>query len=198
MNSVAIAVSPEDLLRMPDRGKGYELVDGELKEMSVSKESSHVAGRVYLRLAQHCEANQPAWVYPEGTSYRCFRDDRGRVRRADTSIILLDRMPLATFKDEGHCSTVPDLVVEVISPNDLASEVEEKLAEWLDSGVKVVWVVNPATRTVRVHRGDGGYAFFRAADTLTAPELLPGFAVPVADLFRMPGEPVTPSPTPVT
>ena len=197
MSATVTVVTPEDLLRMPDEGKGYELVNGELKEMPVSTESSRVAGSVFFRLMSYCEAHCPAWVFPEGTSFRCFPDDRNRVRRADTSLILLDRMPVATYEDEGHCTTVPDLVAEVISPNDLAGEVEEKLAEWLDAGVKVVWVVNPTTRSVRVH-GRSGYTFLRTGDTLTAQEVLSGFAVPVADLFRRPGEPATPVATPVT
>jgi Uma2 family endonuclease len=186
----ATAVTPDDLLRMPDGGKGYELVNGELKELSVSRKSSHVAGEIYLRVKLHCNANQPGWVFPEGTSYRCFKDDPGRVRRPDASFITLSRMTAEQYDEDGHCPIVPDLVVEVVSPNDNAEELEEKIDEWLTVGVKVVWVVTPATRTVRVHRADGGYAFLRAADTLTAPDVLPGFAVPVADLFRLPGEPV--------
>lgn len=183
-------ITPDDLLRMRDRGKGLELVNGELKELDVSKESSHVAGQLFFHIKQFCDAHQPAWVYPEGTSYRCFPDDAGRVRRADVSLISLTRMPPAEYKDEGHCTTAPDLVAEVVSPNDLSEEVDEKRDEWLAAGVRLVWIVSPARRTVRVHRADGGYDFLRAADTLTAPDVLPGFACPVADLFRLPGEPV--------
>jgi Uma2 family endonuclease len=197
MSTTVTVITPEDLLQMPDEGKGYELVNGELKEMPVSTESSRIAGKVFFQLMSHCEANPIAWVFPEGTSFRCFPDDDRRVRRPDTSVILLERMPLATYEDEGHCTTRPDLVVEVISPNDLAGAVEDKLAEWLDAGVKVVWVVNPTTRSVRVH-GQSGYRFLRAADTLTAPEVLPGFSCSVADLFRRPGEPIAPAPAPVT
>jgi Uma2 family endonuclease len=80
-------------------------------------------------------------------------------------------------------------VAEVISPNDLAGNVEEKLAEWLSSGVKVVWIINPETQTVRVHGHDGGSAFLRSSDSLTAPDVLPGFSLPIAELFRVPGEP---------
>ncbi|MFO0823009.1 MAG: Uma2 family endonuclease [Gemmataceae bacterium] len=192
MSTTVAVITPEDLLQMPDEGKGHELVNGEVKELPVSTESSRVAGEVYFQLRLHCAANPIAWVFPEGTSFRCFPDDERRVRRPDTSVILLERMPLATYEDEGHCTTRPDLAVEVISPNDLAGAVEDKLAEWLDAGVKVVWVVNPTTRSVRVH-GPSGYRFLRAADTLTAPEVLPGFSCPVAELFRRPGEPVAPT-----
>jgi Uma2 family endonuclease len=81
---------------------------------------------------------------------------------------------------------VPDLVVEVTSPNDVAWEVEAKIDEWLGAGVKLVWEVYPESQTVRAHRSDGPIAVFRATDTLTAPDLLPGFAVPGAALFEIP------------
>jgi Uma2 family endonuclease len=182
-------VTPDDLLRMPDSGKGFELVNGELKELSVSRKSSHVAGEIYLRVKLHSNANQPGWVFPEGTSYRCFSDDPDRVRRPDTSYIALSRMTAEQYDEDGHCPIVPDLAVEVISPTDNAEQVEDKIGEWLAAGVKVLWEVYPNTRVVRAHRPDGTITLFRAADTLTAPDVLPGFAVPVADLFRLPGEP---------
>jgi Uma2 family endonuclease len=182
-------ITPDDLLRMPDGGKGFELVNGELRELNVSKESSRTAGQIYFRLEAYSQAGHPAWVFPEGTSFRCFPDDATRVRRADTALIALDRMPPTTYRGEGHCSTVPDLVVEVVSPNDTADEVAEKIEEWLAAGVKLLWEVYPNTRTVRAHRPDTPITPFRAADTLTAPDLLPGFSCPVAGLFRLPGEP---------
>jgi Uma2 family endonuclease len=98
-------------------------------------------------------------------------------------------MPASTYRDEGHCKTVPDLVAEVISPRDNAEEVADKIQDWLGAGVRVVWEVYPANQTVRAHRPDGTITLFRGKDTLTAEEILPGFACPVADLFRLPGEP---------
>lgn len=183
------ALTPDDLLRLPDEGKGFELVNGELKELPMSAESSHIAGEIYLRIKLHCNAHQPGWVFSEGSSYRCFPDDPNRVRRADVSYLALERMSRDQYRESGHIAIAPDLVAEVVSPNDLAEDVEEKLDEWLGAGVRLVWIVNPATHTVRVHRADGGYAFLRGTDTLTAEGVLPGFACPVADLFRLPGEP---------
>ena len=182
-------VTADDLLRLWEQGEAFEVVgDGQGREFEVSKESSRVAGEVYYRLRAHADQH-PAWVFPEGTSYRCFPDDEERTRRPDASVIALGRMPPATYEDEGHCTTVPDLVVEVISPNDKALEVAGKRDEWLDAKVRTVWLVEFETRTVQVFRADGTSALLRAADTLTAPDLLPGFAVPVADLFRLPGQP---------
>ena len=191
MSAIAIPppVTANDLLTMPDEGQGFELVNGELREINVSKESSRVAGRICTRLDNFCEARDAGYVYPEGTSYRCFPDDPKGTRRADVSFIAVDRMPATTYEDDGHCTTAPDLVVEVVSPNDLSEEVEEKRDEWLAAGVKLVWVVSPATRSVRIHRADGSSALLRASDSLTAEDVLPGFTCPVSQLFRLPGEP---------
>lgn len=179
---------PEDLNQLPDGGKGFELVDGELKERQVSKESGRIGLRLGHFLIVFCDAHG-GWVYGSDLGFRCFTDDPRRVRKADMAYVSFAKMPVEAYEDEGFCTTVPDLVAEVISPNDLAANLEEKREEWLAAGVKIVWIVDPATRTVRVHRADGGYAFLRETDTLTADDVLPGFACSVADLFRLPGTP---------
>ena len=184
------SVTPEDLLQMGDDGKGFELVKGELREVNMSTESDHIAGEIYFRLKLHCVSQQPGWVLPEGTSFRCFPDDPDGVRRADVSYITLSRMTPAAYRTYGHCCVAPDLVAEVISPRDNAKEVADKIQDWLGAGVRVVWEVYPANQTVRAHRPDGTILLFRSKDTLTAEDVLPGFACPVADLFRLPGEPL--------
>ena len=190
MSNSATIFTPEDLLYMPDRGKGYELIGGELKELDVSKESSHIAGQIYLRLKLYCDAHQPGWVFPEDTSYRCFKDDPSRVCRPDTSIIKLERMTKEQYYEEGHCTIVPDLVAEVVSPNDIAQEVWNKIEDWLAAGVKILWEVSPDSKQIRAHRPGDTVKVFRVTDTLTAPDLLPGFACPVAGVFRLPSEPI--------
>jgi len=179
-------LTPDDLLRLPDRGKGFELVGGELKELNVSYLSSYVAGQVFFQLQTHVGPNRLGWVSPEGTSFRCFPDDPTRVRRADTAFHRLDRLTPGQAASEGHCTVVPDLVVEVVSPNDLADDVNGKRVEWLEAGAALVWVINPPQRTVHAYRADGTVRVFGPNDTLTAEPVLPGFQVPVADLFRLP------------
>src|SRR5262249_270424 len=98
----------------------------------------------------------------------------------------LTRVPAAHARAEGHCTVVPDLVVEVVSPNDLADEVNAKLIEWLDAGAQLVWIVYPLQQTVHAHWADGTVGRFRGADTLTGDPVLPDFRVPVADLFPLP------------
>jgi Uma2 family endonuclease len=179
-------LTPDDLLRLPDRGKGFELVDGELQELNVSYQSSYVAGQVFFHLQAHVGPRRLGWVSPEGTSFRCFPDDPDRVRRADTAFHALARLTPAQAAAEGHCTVVPDLAVEVVSPNDLADDVNEKRVEWLAAGARLVWVVFPVQQEVLAFRADGSSAVFRHTDALTADPVLPEFRVPVADLFHLP------------
>lgn len=96
-------------------------------------------------------------------------------------------MPSETYVSEGYCTTVPDLDAEVVSPHDGADDVEEKRRDWLDAGVKLVRIINIPTRSIRCHRADGTVEYLRESDTLIAPGLLPNFACPVADHFKLPG-----------
>src|SRR4051794_22888349 len=81
----------------------------------------------------------------------------------------------------GFAELVSDLVAEVVSPSDRASEVVGKALAWLDAGVRVVWVVDPESRTVTVYRHDTA-TVLRGGDVL-GDELLPGFALPLDELW---------------
>jgi Uma2 family endonuclease len=177
--------TPEDLLKIPD-GDRYELVNGRLVEHNMSAWSSYVGGKMYGRLDAYCEANQRGWVFPEGTTYQCFPDEPGKVRKADVSFIRADRMSLAQAAAEGHIPLAPDLAVEVISPNDLAYDVDVKVQEYLRAGVQLVWVINPQTRTVEVHRRQSAGTILGENDDLDGEDVLPGFRCRIGDLFLPP------------
>ena len=78
---------------------------------------------------------------------------------------------------------MPDLVVEVISPNDLASELQAKLIDYSSAGVPWVLVVDPESRSVVSYPADGRRSILRVGDVIRGGEILPGFECPVADLF---------------
>jgi len=183
---LAKKLTPDDLFLLPDRGKGFELVGGDLKELNVSFLSTYVAGQVYFHLQSHVGPRNLGWVSPEGTSFRCFPDDPDKARRADTAFHQLGRLTAAQAVAEGHCTVVPDLVVEVVSPNDLAQEVNDKRVEWLEAGARLVWVVYPPRQQVHTFQVGGPVRIFGPTDVLTAEPVLPEFRVPVADLFRLP------------
>jgi Uma2 family endonuclease len=187
MNTVTMAprVSPEDLLTMPD-GDRYELVNDQLVERTMSTWASYVAGRLERLLGNFCEQNPQGWVLPEGTSYRCFPDNPRLVRRADGSFIRGDRLTAAQAQEEGHLTIAPDLAAEVLSPNDNAYEIDRKVQAFLAAGTRLVWVINPETRTNAVHRRQGQGVILRENDELSGEDVLPGFHCRVSDLFRLP------------
>src|SRR4051812_38835109 len=183
MNAVAAKTNytPEDLLAMPDE-KNYELVDGHLVERNMSALSSWVAGRLYRHLDTHVDEQQLGWAFPEGTGYQCFPAAPDKVRKPDVSFIRSDRFPADAWT-EGYLSIPPDLAVEVISPNDLAWEVDQKVAEYFGVGVPLVWVVHPEARAVRVHRVAGPVSWLREQDQLEGENILPGFHCRVSAIF---------------
>jgi len=181
--AMAKSYTPEDLLRM--NGERYELVDGDLVEKGMSFRSDKIGGRIYYRMEQFCETQPIGRANPE-TSFQCFPDAPNRVRRPDASFISFDRLPADVAETDGHCRIVPDLVAEVVSPNDLYSDVEEKVAEYKSAGVRLIWVVNPPARTVRIHRKDGTVTDVGPTATLSGEDVLPGFTCPVAALFPLP------------
>ncbi len=169
-----------DLLAMPD-GERYELVEGALLEREMGTLASWVGGEVFAQLRDYGRATGVGWAFPADAGYQCFADDGDRVRRPDASFVCRGRFPDERFP-QGHTRLVPDLTVEVVSPNDYYSEVRAKTDEYLSAGVRCVWVLDPRTRTVEVRR-PGGSAVLTAADELTAEDVLPGFHCPVADFF---------------
>jgi Uma2 family endonuclease len=177
--------TPEDLLAMPD-GDRYELVGGRLVEQPVSLWSSYVAGKLHHRLESFCAANRSGWALPEGTSYQCFPREPTLVRRADVSFIRLERLSPTQALAEGHVHLAPDLAAEVVSPNDTVYELEQKVLDYLAAGVRLVWVVNPQSRTVRVHRTDGSVSQLRETDDLNGEAVLPGFRCRIQELFAPP------------
>lgn len=105
-----------------------------------------------------------------------------RVVAADAVFIANSSLPIRRTR-EGYLETIPDLVVEVRSPNDSLLEVGQKVADYFRAGVKVVLVADPAAETVTAHRPGQQPQVFSSADTLTIPDIIPGFQMAVADVF---------------
>jgi Uma2 family endonuclease len=75
-------------------------------------------------------------------------------------------------------------VIEAVSPNDTAYEVEDKIAQWLGAGVRLVWIIYPETRRVQVHRADGTVTKLRSEEQLSGEDVIPGFQCQVAAIFQ--------------
>ncbi len=178
----AIRYTPEDLLTMPG-GERYELVDGHLVEKPMGAESDWIADELRYLLKAFVKSTGGGHTFGPETGYQCFRDDPNKVRKPDGSFIAAGRLP-GNRIPKGHIRIVPDLVIEVISPNDLYYEVEAKVREYQTAGVRLIWVVNPDLRTVKVYDSQAGRVFdLSEGDRLTGGEVLPGFSCLVSDLF---------------
>lgn len=174
-------MTAEDLLSMPDDGYRYELVRGELRKMAPAGHSHGREGnRVNVSMSNHVYANDLGETYLAETGFILARSP-DHVRAPDVAFVRKERADAA--RDVlGFFPGVADLAVEVISPNDLYTEVDEKVADWLEHGARMVIVVNPRNRTVRVHT-PGGVIELTEAGMLDGGDVVPGWSMPVADIF---------------
>jgi Uma2 family endonuclease len=179
--------TPQDLLTMPD-GDRDELVDGNLVEKGSGFRSSLIRGELQRLLGNYSHDHLPGWVLPRGASYQCFPENPDKVRKLDVSFIRLERLPVSQ-EPAGPCPIAPDLAVEVVGPQDLFYAVAGKVKEFLNAGVSMVWVVDPATRKVHVHRADRPGTILREHDHLSEESVLPGFRCKVAEIFQPPAPP---------
>ena len=174
-------ITPEELLDMPDAAR-YELVDGQLVERNVSTLSSLVEGLVYEKVQAHARPNKLGLVWPGTLGFQCFPNRPKKVRRPDVSFVKADRMTPELF-ETGNLPIAPDLAVEVISPNDLAHEVAEKIEEYRQAGVSLIWIIEPVLRIVDIYRKSGLNSRLREGDELLGEDVLPGFRCLVVELF---------------
>jgi Uma2 family endonuclease len=175
-------VTPEELLRLP-KDRRYELVDGELVEKPMSAISGITGGELLGLLHHFVRKHNLGLVLLAETGYRCFADDPDKVRKPDISFIGRDKIS-AELWETGFIRTVPDLVVEVLSPSDVSYEVDRRVQDYLSAGVKLVWVVHPQSRSVHVYRPGGQGVILSERDELDGEQVLPGFRLPVREIFR--------------
>jgi Uma2 family endonuclease len=166
---------------MPD-GKSYELVNGKLLERHMGAASSWVGGELYGRLRSHCREHALGLVWPADNGYQCFPNSRGQVRKPDVSFLRNGRSP-GDIMSEGWIKIRPDLAVEVISPNDLAAELEDKLDDYRSAEIPLIWIIYPHRRTASVYRIDGTSTHLRESDELSGEQIIPGFRCRLAEIF---------------
>lgn len=185
MSAQKTIVTAAQLLGLP-RGMGerYELIAGELVSMPPTGGQHGVSSAAVAHLLR-------AYVLSNGLSGIVFGAETGfwlhrspdTVRAPDAAYLPASRFPDGEVP-AGFIEGAPELVVEVVSPGDTASEVQAKTEAWLEAGAGLVWVLYPQTRSVTVFKSRSEIRVLSAADTLTGEPVLPGFSVAVADLFR--------------
>ena len=175
-------LTADDLMAMPDDGKRYELIRGELVEMPpTSHEHGMVAARFGRRMGNFAEEHDLGHDVAADTGVNVERNP-DTVRAPDYGFISYERMAEPP-PSRGYADVIPDLVLEVVSPNDRQPDVDAKTQMWLDSGVRLVLVAYPETREVYAHHDDGSVVRYGMGDTVAGDPVLPGFACPVVDIF---------------
>ncbi|WP_425618550.1 Uma2 family endonuclease [Anatilimnocola sp. NA78] len=174
-------VTPEQLLAMPD-SKGFEIVAGKLVENKVGAESSQLAMDIVEILFNYLRNNRLGRVYGPDTSFQCFPHDETMVRKPDVAFLSYARWP-ADKRIGAFIKVAPELAIEVLSPNDVIKEVNDKVDDYLAAGVSTVWVVKEFRRYVEVHSANEASRIASLNDELMCEGILPGFRCQVSEIF---------------
>ncbi len=179
--TVPTQVTVDDLLAMPDADERFELVRGELRPMNPTRlRHLVIRHKVERRIGNFVEEHDLGYVGGEGGFV--LADEPATVLAPDIAFFATARITDdADLDDFGRFP--PDFVVEVLSPSNTASETADRVLLYLEAGVRLVWIVDPPRRIVTVHWPDRTARTFVVGETLDGGDVLPGFALAVADVF---------------
>lgn len=182
MSAVAVSLlTAEEFGRRPEPADGSkeELVKGVIVTMPPPKARHGLTQmKIGWLLMNHVDPNRLGWVVTQ--SGTVIDRDPDTVRGPDVAFYSIARVPV--FPEE-YFEIAPDLVVEVLSPDDRRGAVRAKIREYVAAGVRLVWLVDPDARTVLVYRGSLRGIEFDEADTIDGADVLPQFTCRVADFF---------------
>lgn len=180
-------ITSEELLAMPDDGIERWIIRGELREGGVTRRShghSRLEAIFTGKLFNWLEAQ------PDPRGVILVGEAGFRLRRNPETIVGIDvayisaEMAAANPDETRTIDGPPILAVEILSPSDTHEIISEKITDYLESGVKFVWIVDPRLKTVTVYRPDAKPVILSAGHELTAEPHLPGFKLPLVELFR--------------
>lgn len=148
--------------------------------------ASQMHGRLGMRVSgpldRYVEEQRLGAVFAAETGFR-LASSPDTVRAPDVAFVRQERIE-AVGDVEGYWPGAPDLAVEVVSRHDLYTELEGKVIDWLEAGARMVVVINPRKRTVTVYRSLKEIVILTEQDTLTGGDVVPGWSLPVRDIFR--------------
>lgn len=181
MSTVLQLMTADELFDSAPSGR-CELIRGELRTMSpAGGNHGWIVARLSARVTEFVEHHRLGFTFGAETGFVIERDP-DTVRAPDLAFVRASRIPVRPGR--RFPALAPDLVVEVLSPDDPSSEVSAKAEQWLRCGCQIVWIVDPVRETAAVCVLENDAFVLRAVKILAATELLPGFELPVKSLFE--------------
>jgi len=170
----------EELMALPKDGYKRELLHGDIIMSPAGSEHGMICVRIAFALETHVRRHKIGMVFDSSTGFRLTPDD---LLSPDAAFVTLARLAALPRVPRGFFPGAPDLVVEVLSPSDTLDGVHEKMARYFAHGARLAWIINPAERNALVYRSPEADRLLRATDTLDGEDVLPGFRLPLAELF---------------
>ena len=158
-----------------------ELIDGTLVEKAMGNRESALGAYLLGRLALHVQREELGLLLGEAGHIRV---PIGNLRAPDVTFVPWSAFPDGAIpEDEAYWSVAPGLIVEVLSPGNTTSEIDRKLQELFAAGCQLAWVIDPQSHTAKVYTSPKTFQELDASGTLDGSPVLPGFTLPLADLF---------------
>ena len=175
-------VTADDLFKRPDDGLRYEIIEGELRSMApAGSQHGRVAMNVAIDLGEHVKTNRLGVVFAAETGFK-IRTNPDTVRAPDIAFVTTLRAD-AIGDPPGYWPGAPDLAIEVLSPGDNYSEVEEKVFDWLDAGARLVIVFNPRNKTATAYRSRTSIQVHTTTEKIDASDVVSGWIFQVSRAF---------------
>ncbi|MDJ1172935.1 Uma2 family endonuclease [Roseofilum sp. BLCC_M114] len=173
----------EEFMALPKDGHRYEIVNGELIDMG---NSGALHGNIPIILSSALfavvNAQKLGALFDSSTA---FKMKNGNRRSPDISFFAKERLQGMSELPSGFLEGAPDLVVEVLSPGNTVEEMHDKLVEYFENGTRLAWIIHPSEHYVLVYRSaQEPDRLLKSIDALDGEEVIPGFTLPVADLFQ--------------
>ncbi len=188
MSAIRTYYTADEFFKIAQSLGQYELVEGEIKRMPpTSGRHGKVTVKITTPLSVYVDEHDLGEVFAAETGYilkHAQKDgERDTVRGIDVSFVRKERILPDEDVLEKFIPFPPDLAVEVVSPGNPRREIDEKVGEYLDAGVPLIWVIFPRTKTVTVYRQNGEVETKRGNDVLSGEDVVPGFTLKVDRIF---------------
>jgi len=170
----------KELMALPDDGNKYELVNGDLVMTPTGIEHEDIGARLTSALTRFVIEHKVGVVCGSSAGYWM---KGGNLRSPDVSFIAKERLAGLKRPPKTFFGGAPDLAVEILSPEDTVERLHEKIVEYFENGTQLVWVVNPEEQTVLVYHTPQPDKLLRTGDELDGENVIPGFSMPVGELF---------------